>query len=111
MNHVPIKLGPLALLLVAVSICLTVLAVLSFTTARADLALAERYAETVSTRYAIERQGQSFLAEAGPGERREFEQDGMYLTVELDGEGNVICWTYEKHWVEDNTISGLWKGN
>ena len=40
MKQVPIKLGPLALLLAVISICLTTLAILTFTTARADLRLA-----------------------------------------------------------------------
>ena len=39
MKQIPIKLGPLTLLLTVISICLTVLAILSFTTARADLRL------------------------------------------------------------------------
>ncbi len=42
MKQIPIKLGPLTLLLTVISICLTVLAILSFTTARADLRLAEK---------------------------------------------------------------------
>ena len=41
----PIKLGPLALLLTVITICLTTLAILTLTTARADLRLAEKYAE------------------------------------------------------------------
>ncbi len=56
MKQVPIKLGPLALLLAVISICLTTLAILTFTTARADLRLAQKYAETVSTRYELERE-------------------------------------------------------
>ena len=54
MKQVPIKLGPLALLLTVISICLTTLAILSFTTASADLRLAEKYADTVQTRYELE---------------------------------------------------------
>ena len=54
MKHVPIRLGPLALLLAVISICLTILAVLSFTTGQADLRLAQRYADTVTERYALE---------------------------------------------------------
>ena len=64
MKQVPIKLGPLALLLTVISICLTVLAILTFTTARADMALAEKYADTIRLRYELEAEGQSFLAEA-----------------------------------------------
>ena len=111
MNHVPIKLGPLALLLTVVSICLTVLAILAFTTARADLALAAQYARTVQTRYALEQQGQRFLAAAEPGSEHTFKQDGMDLTVAIDEHGEVIRWTLEKEWTQDNIIEDLWKGN
>ena len=55
MNKAPIRLGPMALLLTVISICLTILAILTFTTARADLRLAQKYAETVQARYAAER--------------------------------------------------------
>ena len=102
MKQVPIKLGPLALLLAVVSICLTTLAILTFATARADLRLAEKYADTVSTRYALERQGQEFLRELSETDRADwdlmgwepdadgicresFEQDGTVLEVYLDG--------------------------
>lgn len=111
MNHVPIKLGPLALLLAVVSICLTVLAILTFTTARADLALAERYAETVQTRYALEQQGQCFLETARPGAKKEFEQDDMRLRVTLDENGEVTDWVFEKEWTQEIEFSGLWLGN
>ena len=49
MKRVPIKLGPLALLLAVISICLTMLALLTCSTARADRRLAEKFAQTVST--------------------------------------------------------------
>ncbi|MBQ4187688.1 MAG: hypothetical protein II642_07375, partial [Firmicutes bacterium] len=75
-----------------------VLAILTFTTARADLRLAEKYAQTVQTRYALERQGQEFLrnlSETDPGDYglmdwerdaagvywTEFEQDGASLRI------------------------------
>ena len=100
MNKAPIRLGPLALLLTVVSICLTILAILSFSTARADMRLAEKYAETVQTRYALDRMGQEYLAaldsgsEAAPTPdedgviRREFEQDGYTLRIGLHSDGN-----------------------
>lgn len=111
MNQVPIKLGPLALLLTIISICLTTLSILTYTTSGADLRLADRYAETVRVRYELEREGQAFVEEAdetvssglplnavfdvspapGGGITRTFEQDGTVLTVTLmpgrSGEG------------------------
>lgn len=110
MNHVPIKLGPLALLLTVVSICLAILAILTLSTARADLALAEKYADTVKTRYALEAEGQKFLAEAEPGAEQTFEQDGMRLIVALNEDREVIRWTIEKEWTENDDIGDLWSG-
>ena len=88
MKQIPIKLGPLTLLLTVISICLTVLAILSFTTARADLRLAEKYADTVRSRYALEKQGQAFrqeLSETDPADYGlsgwERGSDGVYRTV------------------------------
>ena len=108
MNHVPMKLGPLALLLAVVSICMTVLAILSFATARADLKLAERYAYTVQTRYALEEQGQAYLETAKPNSTKVFEQDNMKLTVVIDQRGTVTDWRLEKQWDEEDMIGGLW---
>lgn len=134
MNQVPIKLGPLALLLTIISICLTTLSILTFTTSRADLRLADKYAETVKTRYELEREGQAFLQEAeetvssglplnavfdampvpGGGISRTFEQDGTVLTVTLlpDSEKGyaVSGWTITRQWEEDNSIGNLWIG-
>ena len=67
MKQATVRLGPLALLLTVISICLTILAILSFTTARADLRLAEKYAQTVEARYALERDGQMLLARLNAG--------------------------------------------
>ncbi|MBE5999170.1 MAG: hypothetical protein E7237_06105 [Sarcina sp.] len=134
MNQVPIKLGPLALLLTIISICLTTLSILTFTTSRADLRLADKYAETVKTRYELEREGQAFLQEAeetvssglplnavfdampvpGGGISRTFEQGGTVLTVTLlpDSEKGyaVSGWTITRQWEEDNSIGNLWMG-
>lgn len=134
MNQVPIKLGPLALLLTIISICLTTLSILTFTTSRADLRLADKYAETVKTRYELEREGQAFLQEAeetvssglplnavfdampvpGGGISRTFEQDGTVLIVTLlpDSEKGyaVSGWTITRQWEEDNSIGNLWMG-
>ena len=126
-NQPPIRLGPLALLLTVISICLTILAILTFTTARADLRLAEKYAETVQTRYALEKEGQEFLSrldaaretlpepnEAGV-RRVDLEHGGIWLHIDLadDGKGgyDVISWRQEKSWEQDDTIDNLWSGS
>ncbi len=67
MKRVPIRLGPLALLLTVVTICMTVLGILTFATARADLAMAEKLAASTRERYELEAEGQAFLRQAAEG--------------------------------------------
>ena len=110
MKHVPMRLGPIALLLTVVSICLSILAILAFTTARADVALAEKYAETVQTRYALEAQGQRFLATAAPLDEITLTEDDTSLTIALDESGRVCRWIVKKEWHQEDVIGGLWTG-
>jgi len=126
MKQVPIKLGPLALLLTVISICLTVLSILNFTTARADLRLAEKYAETVSTRYALEVDGQELLRELRDADpallemkrdasgrwHTDLERDGAHLRIAVEKAGDswqVAEWRIEKDWQEDTGLK-LWGG-
>lgn len=126
MKQVPIKLGPLALLLTIISICLTVLSILTFTTARADLRLAEKYAETVSTRYALEVRGQELLRELKDSDpamldmardasgvwHADLERDGAHLRIGVEKAGDgwqVVEWRQEKDWQEDTGLE-LWSG-
>ena len=119
MKQVPIKLGPLAVLLTVISICLTVLSILAFTTAGADERLAQKYAQTVKVRYELEAEGQAFVRDsvqggvAGAGvQMQEFEQNGSLLRIEYqaDGEGfNIISWQHQREWSEDTEIN-IWDG-
>lgn len=126
MKQVPIKLGPLALLLTVISICLTVLSILNFTTARADLSLAEKYAETVSTRYALEVEGQELLRELQNSDpalldmtrdaagrwHADLERDGAHLRIAVKKAGDgwqVVEWRQEKEWQEDTSLN-VWGG-
>ena len=126
MKQVPIKLGPLALLLTVISICLTVLSILNFTTARADLRLAEKYAETVSTRYALEVEGQELLRELQNSDpalmdmtrdaagrwHADLERDGAQLRIAVKKAGDgwqVVEWRQEKEWQEDTSLN-VWGG-
>ena len=123
MKQVPIKLGPLALLLAVISICLTTLSILTFTTARADRWLAEKYAETVATRYELEIQGQQLRQEAAQagapaGEPdadgivwTTFEKEGARLHVGMTVDGEIVSWRHEKEWEEDTDIGNLWAGS
>ena len=131
MKQIPIKLGPLTLLLTVISICLTTLAILAFSTARADLRLAEKYAETVRSRYALEEQGQAFrqeLSETDPADYGlsgwERDSDGVYHTVltqddlslavgfrpGAEGGTEILQWQHTKNWTEDESIGQLWDG-
>lgn len=131
MKQVPIKLGPLTLLLTVISICLTTLAILNFTTARADMRLAEKFAETVQTRYALEAEGQAYLQEldalfaAGKTalEREEADEDGvlwrllerdsarLHIGVRPAEDGfQVVSWRQDKEWNREETLGNLWPG-
>lgn len=94
MGHIPVRVGPLALLLTVISICMTTLGVLAFTTARADLRLAEQYADTVHIRYELEELGQSFLRDAG--EALEGGAEGGIIPGTVQGEDGVLTWTAER---------------
>ncbi len=131
MNRPPIRLGPLALLLTVISICLTVFAILTFSTARADLALAKRYAYTSSIRYSLEKSGQEYLQEVdevlqGGGTLYDLfeaemdpkgisvyqiEESGYTLTIGLKQKGNtysIEVWKIEKEWDQNDNIDDLW---
>ena len=132
MNNAPIRLGPLALLMTVISICLTILSILTLTTAGADLRLAEKYADASEIRFELEEQGQELLAEvdgvlANGGNAASVsgvkEENGTY-TAELDKDGyilnisftednntyNLTGWKITREWNEDNNIN-IWDGN
>ncbi len=130
MNRPPVRLGPLALLLSVISICLSILAILTVSTAQADLRLAEKTAETVTQRYALEAQGQQLLKElenehdtplsagwetgADGSLTRTLENNGVSLHIVLrpDGDGrySVTEWAYGREWTPDLSIGDLWNG-
>ncbi len=127
-QQAPVRLGPIALILTVISICLAILAILSFTTARADLRLAEKFAATVSDRYALEREGQTYLGEVSAalaaGSDLNVDEDGVlrhYLTrgdsmlsigLELKGDGwQVVSWRQEQAWEPNLEIGDLWSGD
>lgn len=113
MKQNPVKLGPLALLLTVISICLTTLAILTFATARADRRLAEKYAATVSLRYELDREDQSWLRDAlgedlGGTFETVLEKDGSTLTVRVE-DGAVSVWRHQRAWTEDLDLD-VWPG-
>ena len=134
MRHIPIKLGPLALLLAVISICMTTLGILTFTTARADLVMAEKYAATVRHRYELEYQGQSFLrtvgdmlaegTNAGDISGTETDENGViWKTIAQDDSKlvigilpdpetgyKVVSWRLLREWSADESMGDLWDG-
>ena len=134
MEHIPIRLGPLAILLTVISICMTTLGILNFTTARADLSLAQQYADTVRIRYELETYGQEFLRQVGEflsegGDiaeienierddtgviRKVFSENQFTLTIEIVPEGDsgfrVCGWRIRKAWEPDMDMGDLWLG-
>lgn len=128
MKQIHVRLGPLALLLTVIVICMTVLGLLAVTTARGDLSMAQRYAESVETRYALDAQGQVFLWETAQNpetlnlleEDRDgtrwkvLSEDGLSLRIGLVEQGNrfrVVSWQFvQESWEPQNDIGGLWAG-
>lgn len=134
MRHTRIRLGPLALLLAVISICMTTLGVLAITTANADLRVAGKYADMVRIRYELEAEGQAFLEEVyaalASGAALEAlpdtaaDEDGVIwkilwredfrLTAGIrpDEEGGfrVVCWRIGKTWEPDTSMGDLWDG-
>ena len=129
MKEIPVKLGPLALLLTVITILMTTLSVLVFTTARADRHLAESYADTVKIRYELQKEGETLVSEVikkGAGalvndDRFVLQEDGCYrttiegreqftLSIALSESGDIREWIIEKRWTEDKSLGDLWDG-
>lgn len=135
MKHIPIRLGPIALLLTVITICLAVMAILTISTAGADLAQATKFAESTQIRCTLERAGQDFLREADdmlagggsltdlPGTEASREgpagsvektmrNKGYQLTVRLEPEGKddyrIGEWSLEKTWQQDQDLN-VWQ--
>lgn len=130
-----VSLGPLALLLAVVSICVETLAILSIATASADMRIAERHADMVKLRYGLETEGSIFLKEAdealrlGMGldtlpdahtddegiTRKEIWKGDYRLNagVRVDENGNlkVVCWQIGKIWENRTDMGDLWNGD
>ena len=61
--HGSVRIGPISLFTLIIILCLAVLAVLSVTTARAELSITERQATTTTETYELESAAQRFVAE------------------------------------------------
>lgn len=134
MGHTRIRLGPFALLLAVIGICMTTLGILSIVTANADLRVARKYADMVTARYGLETEGQVFLGDAGDAilsgkglsslPDTETDADGitwkeigneegkLTIGVRTDGEGKleVVCWRIGREWEPGAGTGNLWNG-
>lgn len=121
MKKIPIRLGPLMILLLVISIALTTLALLTVTTARADQTLADRFADSVSTRSELDREAAEFEAGVADGSVTPAvdngqilytsSRDGYTLTLVMDAETHeVISRQITKDWEYSDLIGDLWDG-
>ena len=132
-----VRLGTIAVLFTVVVLCVSVLAVLSVATVRADRAMSQRYAQQVTARSELENEGQRWLrqvlnaAEAhsaalteadlpenttldGQTVRTTLTTGGRTLTaeVELDFDGaspdyRILSWVNVADWEEDEQVKVL----
>lgn len=88
----PPAVGGISLLVAFAVLCLTIFALLSLTTVRADVRLADASAEAVSAYYAADGQAQEILARLRNGEVPE----GVSLigTFQTEGEPDPSQWKY-----------------
>lgn len=134
-THPPIRTGALTLLLTLVAICLSVLSVLSFSTALADLRLAEKSMSRFQQDAALENEGQRWLAAldgqltAGSDGSAVGEllpdgtvqtilktSDGRSLTIavrptpDADPRYTVVRWQFGQDWTPETDLN-LWDGS
>ena len=131
MSH-KMRLGPIAIFFTIVAAVLATLAILTISTSRADVALAQRFAQTTAVRYALEADGNRFLAvlEESPGDVASMDgvevlengnyqyttgKDDYHLTVEVSqdttqGTYEIVSWKMNKDWDERDAMGELWGG-
>ena len=132
-----VRLGTIAVLFTVVVLCVSVLAVLSVATVRAERVMSQRYAQQVTARSELENEGQRWLrqvlnaAEAhgaalteadlpenttldGQTVRTTLTTGGRTLTaeVELDFDGaspdyRILSWVNAADWEEDEQVKVL----
>lgn len=135
MRHNRVQFGSVTILFTVILVCVSVLAVLCVATARADLAVAENYADNITGRYACESAGQTWLSQVDEALRTYGPQaaeaqlpsdtevkdgvisttvlgDGMELSIRIrplaGGGYQILTWEMQAQWNE-NTELKLWK--
>lgn len=131
-----IRLGPVAVFLTVITAVLATLAILTFSTARADAVLAERFAQMTGIRYELEAKGSRFLSEADAlfsmeeiteadlpegvsladdgGLSYYIEKDGYAMSIRVsegsDGRPVIGEWRISKLWEGDDPFEDIWPG-
>ena len=130
-----IRLGPAAVFLTVMVMVMTVLALLTVSTSSADLAMAQRFASVTQTRYALEADGQEFLADAAAAAAGgediskidgvtakngsylfEKESDGYRLQIEISqpdssGSFELLSHRLSRIWDPDDPVKDIWQGD
>lgn len=132
-DHLPVRSGALTLLIAVVAVCLSTLAVLAFSTARADRALAIRAMERFALDAECENSAWRWLAQVDealasgtglpgglvPDDQGVLEtviegEEGRRLTVRLvlaeDGSWRIDTWQLSQEWQPDESLD-LWDGS
>lgn len=114
--HGSVRIGPISLFTLIIILCLAVLAVLSLTTARAELSITERQAQTTTETYALETAGQEFVAavDAALAEGRSSALDEVlstYGVTEAAADADATAGASEAapaagETIEDESVSG-----
>lgn len=115
-----------SLLLSIVIVCILILSVLTVSTAAADKRLAEKYAQSVQSQYALEARAQEWLAEFDTklksGEISELKaekvigsEDERHISIELDvnpqkREYRIVRWKLSAPEISGRGMSGLYTG-
>lgn len=127
-----VRLGSISLLVTVILLCVIVLAVLSISTVRGDLLLAEHTAESVSDWYELQNDGQRWLAQVDQvlsqhpweecdgylpeGTSRDEDQiavtlnrEGRTLQIELvrdeDASYHIARWVETTDWEEETSLN------
>lgn len=126
------RLGPAALLLIVTVTVVTMMALLSFATTSADIAMSGRFADATKARYRLETEAERFLSLASEGESSiksadgvreknasylfEKERDGYKLELEIErpdanGTYEILSYRITRVWNPDDPMQDVWKGN
>ena len=131
-----IRLGPVAVFLTVITAVLATLAILTFSTSRADAVLAERFAQMTGIRYELEAEGSRFLSEADAlfsaeriteadlpegvslaedgGLSYYIEKEGYAMSIRVsegpDGRPVIGEWRISKLWEGDDPFEDIWPG-